>query len=155
MSVGDSAEEFVSIHALERERLRLLVSSCGLPSHPLKILFFARRETIESFCLSFLHTSRQKCVKQMPDRRPPQITGRRVSAVHPGGVRASSPRSEFTTLSLISSSEVCGEHETTPRLIQDLPEDLSSRCWPRSPRDMFFLPENCKIPKNDYTGLGP
>ena len=45
MSVGGSAEEFISIHALGRERL--LVLSCGLPSHPLKVLFFARRETIE------------------------------------------------------------------------------------------------------------
>ena len=45
MSAGDSAEEFISIHALARERL--LVLSCGLPSHPLKILFFARWETIE------------------------------------------------------------------------------------------------------------
>ena len=56
VSVGDSAEEFISIHALGRERLHVL--SFGLPSHPLKILFFARRETIESFRLSFLHTSR-------------------------------------------------------------------------------------------------
>ena len=40
MSVGDSAEEFISIHALGRERL--LVLSRGLPSHPLKIVFFAR-----------------------------------------------------------------------------------------------------------------
>ena len=39
MSVGDSAEEFISIHALGRERL--LVLSCGLLSHPLEILFFA------------------------------------------------------------------------------------------------------------------
>ena len=38
MSVGDSAEEFISIHALGRERL--LELSSGLPSHPLKILFF-------------------------------------------------------------------------------------------------------------------
>ena len=37
MSVGDSAEEFTSIHALGRERL--LVLSCGLPSHSLKIMF--------------------------------------------------------------------------------------------------------------------
>ena len=57
MSVGGSAEEFISIHALGRERV--LVLSCGLPSNPLKILFFARWETIESFRLSFLHTSRQ------------------------------------------------------------------------------------------------
>ena len=57
MSVGDSAEEFISTHALGRERL--LVLSCSLPSHPLRILSFARWETIESFYLSFLHTSRQ------------------------------------------------------------------------------------------------
>ena len=44
MGVGDSAEEFISIHALGRERL--LVLPCDLPSHPLKILFFARWETI-------------------------------------------------------------------------------------------------------------
>ena len=44
-SVGDSAEEFMSIHALGRERL--LVLSCGLPLYPVKILFFARWETIE------------------------------------------------------------------------------------------------------------
>ena len=53
MSVGDSAEEFVSIHALGCERL--LVLSGGLPSHPLNVLFFARWETIESFCLNLLH----------------------------------------------------------------------------------------------------
>ena len=59
MSVGDSAEGFISIHALGREGL--LVLSCGLPSHPVKVLFFARSGTIETFCLSFLHTSRQIC----------------------------------------------------------------------------------------------
>ena len=59
MCVGDSAEGFILIHTLGRGRL--LVLSCGLPSNPLKILFFAGWETIESFCLSFLHTS-AKCV---------------------------------------------------------------------------------------------
>ena len=39
-----TAEEFISIHDLGRERL--LVLSCGLPSHFLKILFFARWEMI-------------------------------------------------------------------------------------------------------------
>ena len=43
MSVGDSAEEFISVHALGRERL--LVFYCGLPSHPLKILFLGPRLT--------------------------------------------------------------------------------------------------------------
>ena len=60
MNVGDSAEAFTSIHALGR--VRLLVLSWGLPSHPLKIHSFALWETIGSFCLSFLHTSRQKNV---------------------------------------------------------------------------------------------
>ena len=36
MSVGDSVEEFILIHALGRERL--LVLSCGSPSNPLKML---------------------------------------------------------------------------------------------------------------------
>ena len=45
MSVDDSAEESIAIHALGHEKL--LVMSCDLPSHPLKILFFARWETIE------------------------------------------------------------------------------------------------------------
>ena len=44
MSLGDSVEEFISVHAQGREKL--LVLSCGLPSHPLKIMFFARWETI-------------------------------------------------------------------------------------------------------------
>ena len=33
----------------------------------------------------FLHTSRQMCFWQNPDRHPPQLTGRRVSDVHQGG----------------------------------------------------------------------
>ena len=45
MSIRDSAEDFILIRALERERL--LVLSCGLPSHLLTIQFFARWETIE------------------------------------------------------------------------------------------------------------
>ena len=60
MSVGDSAGEFISIHALGRERL--LVLSCGLPSHPLKILFFARWETIERVFVSVFYTPTAKCV---------------------------------------------------------------------------------------------
>ena len=58
MSVGDRAEEFISIHALGRERL---VVSCVHPSHPLKFLSFARWETIEGFCPSFLHNGRHMC----------------------------------------------------------------------------------------------
>ena len=66
MSVGDSTEEFISIHALGREKL--LVLTCGLPSHLLKPLFFARWATTQGFCLYFLHTSRQKCFQQKPGR---------------------------------------------------------------------------------------
>ena len=94
MSVGDSAEEFISVHPLGREGL--LVLSCGLPSHPLKLLFFARWETIKTFfCLSFLHTSRQMCFEQTPDRRPPHITGRRVSAEDQGGIGAPNELAAF------------------------------------------------------------
>ena len=46
MSVGDSAEEFIAIHALERERW--LGLSGGLSSHPLKTPFFGHWETIMS-----------------------------------------------------------------------------------------------------------
>ena len=56
VSVSDSVEEFISIHGLGRERL--LVLSRGLPSHPLKILFFAHWETIGFF--SVFYTSRPK-----------------------------------------------------------------------------------------------
>ena len=58
MSVGDSAEELIVIHALALERL--LVLSCCFPPNPLKTVF-SRWETMKSFCLSFLHTSRQVC----------------------------------------------------------------------------------------------
>ena len=58
MSVGDSAEEFVLIHALGRDRL--LVLSCVLASNPLKVVFFARWHMMK-FCLSFLRTRRQMC----------------------------------------------------------------------------------------------
>ena len=61
MSVGDSTEEFISIYALGREML--LVLSCGLPSHPLKILRFARRETIESV-VSVFYKPAAKCVSR-------------------------------------------------------------------------------------------
>ena len=51
MSAGDSAEEFMSIHALGHERLPML--SCGRPSNPVKILFLARWERIRSFVSVF------------------------------------------------------------------------------------------------------
>ena len=59
MSVDDSAEELISVHAPGRERF--LVLSLSLTSHPLKILFFARWETIESFVSAF-YTTAAKCV---------------------------------------------------------------------------------------------
>ena len=93
MGVGDSAEECISIHALGCERL--LVLSYGLPSHPLKILFFACWETIESF-VSVFYTPAAKCVfNRSLIGRPPQITGRRVSAVHQGGIGAPNELATF------------------------------------------------------------
>ena len=96
MSVGDSAEEFILIHALRRERL--LVLSCGLPSKKIRSKFCfspvgRRREFLSEF---FTHQP-PNVFLQKPDRRPPQITGRRVSAVHQGGVEAPN---ELATLSV-------------------------------------------------------
>ena len=59
MSAGDSAEEFISVHALGRERLFVL--SCRLPSILSKFCFSPFWETIESFRLSFVPTSLQMC----------------------------------------------------------------------------------------------
>ena len=59
MSVGDSAGEFILIHALGRERL--LVLACGLPSKTLKFILIARWETIESFVSAFYKPA-AKCV---------------------------------------------------------------------------------------------
>ena len=58
MGVGGSAEEFMLMRALGRERLPALFY--GLPSKTPTIFFFARRETIESFCLCFPHTTAAK-----------------------------------------------------------------------------------------------
>ena len=93
MSVGDSAEEFILIYDLGRERL--LVLSGGLPSTPLNILCIPRWEAIARFCLSFLHTSRQIWFQQKPDGRPPHITDRRVSTVHKGRVEAPNDLATF------------------------------------------------------------
>ena len=59
ISVGDSAEEFISIHALGRETL--LVLSFGLPSHPLKILFLPVRRRQRAF-VSVFYTPAAKSV---------------------------------------------------------------------------------------------
>ena len=141
MSVGDSAEEFISIHARGRERL--LVLSCGLPSHALKILFFARWETIKSFCLSFLHTSRQMCFDQKPDGRPPQITGCRVTSVHQEEVGAPYKLATFrvhdAVVDLVERS--VWRTRDCAASNQDLLENFSGRCRPRSAREIVFVRE--------------
>ena len=59
----------------------------------------------------------------MPDRRPPQITGRRVSAVHQGGVGAPN---EVTTFRVHDAVVDFGElsvwrnEKIMARLVQDL-----------------------------------
>ena len=163
MSVGDSAEELISIHALGR--VTLLVLSCGLPSHPLKILFFARWESIESFCLSFLHfarwesiesfclsflhNSRQTCLQQKHDRRSPQITGRRVSAVHQEGVGAPNELATFRVHDdVIEFVEVCGEHEIA-HLIQ-ICLRISQADVGQDRREKLFFRTSGKLKKKIY-----
>ena len=144
MRVGDSAEEFISIHALGRERF--LVLSCGLPSHPLIILFSARWETIEFFSQFSTHQPPNVFLRSLIGARHKSPTTERALYTKGGaGPLTSSPCSEFTTLSLISSNEVYGEHEIAPRLIEDLLEKFSGRCWPRSPREIVFFRNSGKF----------
>ena len=146
MSVGNSAEEFPSIHALRRERL--LVLSCGLPSHPLKMMFLACWEAIEFLSQFSTHQPPNVCwfVAGTDQAWSPAVEWALYTK---GGSDppTSSPRSEFTTLSSISPNEVCGEHEIAQRLIQDLLEDFSGRCWPRSPRELVFSRNSVKFQK--------
>ena len=60
-----------------------------------------------------------------------------------------SPRSDFATLSLISSNEMCEEHEISPLQIQDLLENLPSRCCPRFAARTPFSWKEWKGPKRN------
>ena len=93
MSVGDSAEEFMLIHALGRESL--LVLSCGLPLNPLKILFFARWEAIEFWSQFPTHQPPNVFLTEASDRHPRHITDRRASTVHQGRVGAPNELATF------------------------------------------------------------
>ena len=91
MSVGDSAEDFMLIHALGRETLPAL--PCGLPSNLLKIMFFSLWGAIESLRLCSLNvcdTPDTKCTfnPSLSGRRPLHITGRCVSIACQGWVGA-------------------------------------------------------------------
>ena len=44
---------------------------------------------------------------------------------------------------------MCGQHELALRLIQDLLVNLSSRCWPRSPREIVFFRNSAKFQKKN------
>ena len=68
--------------------------SCGLSSSHLKGVFFSLlgddRVSIEQKkkLSQFSTCQPPNVLLQKPDRRPPQVTGRRVSTVHQGGVGA-------------------------------------------------------------------
>ena len=104
MNVGDRAEEFVSIRVLGRERLPAMpVAFFWIESA--KSLFSRPLDNDESFVCFF----RRRSPNVFLCKRPPHITGRGVSAVcTEGGSEppTSSPRSDFTTLSLISPNAV-------------------------------------------------
>ena len=136
MSVGDSAEEFISIHALGRELL--LVLSCGLPSNPLKILFCARLETARVF-VSVFYTPAAKYVfnRSLIGARHKLPTVEWALYIQQGGVRAPN-----VVMAVVDFVEVCAEHEITPRLIDDLLDKSLSRCWPRLPQEIVFFPES-------------
>ena len=60
ISVCDRADEFISVNVLGRERL--LVLSCGLPSHPLKILSRPLGDDRELLSQLSTHQPPNKCV---------------------------------------------------------------------------------------------
>ena len=154
MSAGDSADDLILIHALGPERL--IVFSCGLRSNPLKNLCFAGWGTIESFDFRFLHTSRQMrfSTSLIGARNESPAVEWALYTKERSEPSTSSPRSEFTTLSLFSSNEVCGAHEITPRLIRHLLwECLRPMLAKIAARNPFF-PENWKVPKNITSWAG-
>ena len=72
-----------------------------------------------------------------------------MSAVHQGGVGAPNELATFRVHDAVVDfvNEVCGKHEVAPRLIQDLLENFSGRCWPRSPREIVFFRNSGKFQK--------
>ena len=141
------------IHDLGRERFAHvnLWSSVKKPRYSV----FARWETIECYGFCFPHTNRQMYFEQKLGRRSPHITGRSVSTVHRRlEPLTSSPRLDFSTLLLISSNEVCGTHEITPLLTQNLLE-ISQAGIAQDPRQKCIFPENCKAPKTKIKKIGP
>ena len=79
-----------------------------------------------------------------------------MSAVHQGGVGVPNELATFRVHDnvVISSNEAGEKHEITPRLIEDLLENFSVRCWPRSPREII-LSGNWKVPQRKNYKIGP
>ena len=145
LSVGDSDEGFILIHALGREKL--LVLSCALPPNPLKVPFLSPLGDDRVF-VSVFETPDAKCVsnRSLIGARH-NTTGRRVNTAHLGRVGAPNELATFrvTTLSLISSK--CVERTKSRRVLSKICLiNFSSRCWLRSPRENLF-PENWKVEK--------
>ena len=89
------------------------------------------------------------CCEQKPDRLPPQITGRRVSTLHQGGAGAPNEVATFRVHHVVVDfvERVCGEHEITPRLIQDLLEN--------DRRGKYFFCAKLESYTKKYSPLGP
>ena len=78
--------------------------------------------------VSVLHTPAAKCMfnRSMVDARYASLAVEWALYTKGGSEPLTrSPSSDFTTLSLISSNKLCGAHEITPRLIQDLLDKCS------------------------------
>ena len=105
-----------------------------------KGLFFAIGEGSRIPVACFLHSSVQMCWYQTAGRRPPRITGRFVSTVTRGWVRApdKAPHSDFMAQSLVLSIDACeglGFQPLRTNILQFSQVDIG----PRSAQDFFFL----------------
>ena len=94
----------------------------------------------EEFCLCFPHTSRTVDRSLVGARNVPPAVVRALHAKGGSEALTSSPRSDITTLSLISSNDMCRAHEISLLLIEDLLQNFSSRTLAQiAARNPIFL----------------
>ena len=103
--------------------------SCGLPSNLLKILFDARWGRSRVFISAF-DTTGAKCnsyISLAGDRQTSPAVVWALYAKDGSEPLTRSSFSNFTTLSLVSSNQVCGAHELSPLQMRGMLEDFQNQ----------------------------
>ena len=107
--------------------------------------------------VSIFCTPAAKCVLTEAWSAPATNPGRRVSAVHQGGVGAPNELATFRVHDAVVYfvERSVWRTRNCARLIQDLLEKFSGRCWPRSPPEIIFYRNSGKFRKIILPKLGP